>query len=666
MTISNSTEIPPTQEWAAESFRVLEGLYRQALLIRLVESKFLDLFSQGKLNGTVHTCVGQELIGPAVCKWLSDDDLVISNHRGHGHFIARTGNALGLIRELMGRATGVCGGVGGSQHLFADGFLSNGIQGGMTPIAAGVALAAKHRGEEAVAVAFVGDGTLGEGTLYEAVNFAGGFELPMVLVIERNGYAQSTATKTTMPGDLQSRFEGFGWVYHSTEIWDPSHLVDTAEAAIKSARKSKQPQVIDIGCYRLNSHSKGDDNRDPAEVEHYQAIDPLNRLLAAALPEVDKHITELTQQIESWIKQAEAEPKLERLARRPGIEQSRYQGLIESNEKDRINAIINRSLADWMRSDDRMILLGEDICDRTEGATEDYGGAFKVTRGLSTEFPDRVLNSPISEAALIGVGTGLALRGFRPVVEIMFGDFLTLCLDQLLQHAAKFRAMFNDQVSVPLIVRTPMGGKRGYGPTHSQSIEKFFVGIPGLKVIALCDRISPAKVYEQLADERDPTLVIENKVLYTRPLRPPASSPFTPHATNSPYPTVRLTMDDRRPDVTVFCYGEMLQWAEQAAVNAFIDREIVTDIVCPIQIHPLDISAIAESARQSGRVLTIEEGPSTAAVGAEVIAALGASGCQLKSVRRLGNDGIIPSSVDAELQAIPSVERITQTIKEMV
>jgi 2-oxoisovalerate dehydrogenase E1 component len=663
MSQTNANEIAAT---GRDFYHSMPELFKDAIAIRLVESKFLDLFSQGKLNGTVHTCVGQELIGPAICKFLGGDDLVISNHRGHGHFIARTGDTLGLIRELMGRTTGVCGGIGGSQHLFADGFLSNGIQGGMVPVAAGTAMAAKQDESEAVAVAFIGDGTLGEGTLYEAVNFAGCFELPMVLVIERNGYAQSTATQTTTHGDLRSRFEGFGWGYQATEIWDPAHLVDTAESTIAAARLSKIPQVIDVACYRLNSHSKGDDNRDPEEVKHYQSIDPLNQLLAAGIPEIDRHVSEFSRQIDAWVKQAESEPKLDHLAFHSAPEPSRYQPLDESSDRQRINAIINRSLAHMMRSNDRVLLLGEDICDRTDGAVEDYGGAFKVTRGLSTEFPNRVVNSPISEATLIGVGTGLALRGYRPVVEIMFGDFLTLCLDQLLQHAAKFRSMFNDQVSVPLIVRTPMGGKRGYGPTHSQSIEKFFVGIPGLKVIALCDRISPEQVYQQLVTEQNPTLVIENKVLYTRPLRSCESSPFTAHCTNARYPTVRLTMDDRQPDVTLFCYGEMLQWAEQAAMQAFVEREIFTDIVCPTQIHPIDTNAIAESARQSHRVLTVEEGPSTAAVGAEVIASLVATGCQLKSVRRLGNDRIIPSSVDAELQAIPSVERIAQTIMEMV
>ena len=123
------------------------------------------------------------------------------------------------------------------------------------------------------------------------------------------------------------------------------------------------------------------------------------------------------------------------------------------------------------------IILGEDVLDP-------YGGAFKVTRGLSTAFPERVQTTPISEAGIVGVAAGMALRGLRPVVEIMFGDFITLAADQLVNHAAKFRWMYNDQVRVPLVIRTPMGGRRGYGPTHSQTLEKLFLGVPGLKVLA--------------------------------------------------------------------------------------------------------------------------------------------------------------------------------------
>jgi len=257
------------------------------------------------------------------------------------------------------------------------------------------------------------------------------------------------------------------------------------------------------------------------------------------------------------------------------------------------------------------------------------------------------------------------VRGFRPIVEIMFGDFLTLCLDQLLQHAAKFRGMYNDRVRVPLLVRTPMGGKRGYGPTHSQSIEKFFVGIPGLQVVALNDRIPPGDVYQQLLQESDPSLVIENKVLYTRPLRRPGDSPFRIHVSDEDYPTLRLTMDDLRPDVTVFCYGEMLQTVEEAAIQAFREQEVITEIICPVRIHPLSVDPCANSVAQSRRLVTVEEGPTTAAVGSELTARLLEHGVPMSALRRLGNDGVVPCAIRAEVNTLPNRESVARTVCEV-
>ena len=655
-------------ESVLHAYEAFPDVFRTALSIRLLETKFLDLFSLGKINGTVHTCVGQELIGPAIARCLQPNDFVVSNHRGHGHFVACTGNEEGLVRELMGRTTGVSGGIGGSQHLVGPNFLSNGIQGGMVSVATGAVLASRLARTNQIAVAFIGDGTLGQGALYEALNAAGAFRLPLLLVLERNGYAQSTATSETTAGSIASRFEGFGATYTEASIWNPAELIEVCETAIGSLRDRRTPHVLSIECYRLNPHSKGDDNRDPTEIAFYQNNDPLSILMDLGLPDVQQHLVEEQARIDSSVEAAERDSELEFLL--PPIHTSKtvqFSSMVDVSETDRINQQINRSLLKAMENDERVVLLGEDICDRTCGSASDYGGAFKVTRGLSTRFPDRVINFPISESALIGMATGLAVRGFRPVVEVMFGDFLTLCFDQILQHGAKFRRMYDDGVRVPLLIRTPMGGKRGYGPTHSQSLEKFFVGVPGLRVIALNDRISPAEIYARLfTEENDPVLIIENKVLYTRLLRRASQSPFRAYRSSETYPTLRLTMDDLTPDVTLFCYGEMLQTAEEAAIEAFVSREIVSEIVCPTQIHPLPIAALAESASRSRRLVTIEEGPTTAAIGSELVAQLAEEGIKLRSLRRVGNNDIVPSAIKAEATVLPSVERVACAIERSV
>ncbi|HWK26086.1 MAG TPA: alpha-ketoacid dehydrogenase subunit beta, partial [Solirubrobacter sp.] len=173
--------------------------------------------------------------------------------------------------------------------------------------------------------------------------------------------------------------------------------------------------------------------------------------------------------------------------------------------------IVARAIGDALRSaleaDERVVLLGEDLADP-------YGGAFKVTRGLSTDFEERVRSTPISEGAIAGIAAGLALAGYRPIAEVMFGDFLTLCFDQLVNHIAKYEAMYAGQVSCPVIIRTPSGGGRGYGPTHSQSLEKHFVGVPGLKVVAASLVHDPGQVLRTLLTQDSPVLYVEHKLLY--------------------------------------------------------------------------------------------------------------------------------------------------------
>src|SRR5262245_47568041 len=216
-----------------------------------------------------------------------------------------------------------------------------------------------------------------------------------------------------------------------------------------------------------------------------------------------------------------------------------------------------------MAEDERVVVLGEDVLDP-------YGGAFKVTRGLSDAFGDRVRTTPVSEAGIVGVATGMALRGLRPVVEIMFGDFTTLIVDQLANGAAKFRWMFDDHVRVPLVVRTPMGGRRGYGPTHSQSIEKLFLGVPGLRVLTPHALGDPGGLLRTAIDDDDPVLFVENKVLYPMPVVAAAdvSDLAVEHedtAPGAPSTTVRVAGAGPAA-LTIAAHGHMAELAREALV----------------------------------------------------------------------------------------------------
>jgi TPP-dependent pyruvate/acetoin dehydrogenase alpha subunit len=257
---------------------IQEESYRQMVTIRLVEERLLSLFSEGALNGTVHTCLGQEACAVGVVGALDRErDIVFSNHRGHGHFLSYCDDVDGLIAELMGRSSGVCGGVGGSQHLHQRNFYSNGIQGGIVPVAAGMAFAEKARSTGAIATVFLGDGTFGEGVVYETLNIASLWSLPILFVAELNGYAQSTPTEREHAGDLEARGLPFGIDSTAIDADDVCTVLGAAREAVAAVRAGR-PRLLFLRTYRLGPHSKGDDIRPRAEVEARWKRDPLLRL----------------------------------------------------------------------------------------------------------------------------------------------------------------------------------------------------------------------------------------------------------------------------------------------------------------------------------------------------------------------------------------------------
>ena len=244
--------------------------------IRRFEETLLDMFSAGLLVGTTHTCIGQEANAVGLIDHLEPErDVIFSNHRCHGHYLAFTGDQVGLLAEVMGRETGVCGGKGGSQHLCAPNFYTNGVQGSIVPVATGIALAERERGAGAVTTVFLGDGTLGQGTVYECLNMAALWRLPLLFVVEDNRYAQTTPRELAVAGSVPARAEAFGIHAEALDTTDVEEVHAAAGRAVARVRETRAPALLVLGTYRLSPHSKGDDVRDPAEIEAWRARDPL-------------------------------------------------------------------------------------------------------------------------------------------------------------------------------------------------------------------------------------------------------------------------------------------------------------------------------------------------------------------------------------------------------
>ncbi len=251
-------------------------LYEQMYLIRRTEESLLDLFAEGKLTGTTHTCIGQEANAVGVLTHLEHgSDVVVSNHRCHGHYMAFTDDLLGLLCEVMGKEGGVCGGKGGSQHLCNDGFYSNGILGSTLPVAAGMALAERERGTGAVTTVFLGDGTLGQGVVYESLNLSSLWHLPLLVVVENNFYAQTTPSDLQIAGQILDRGAAFGLKSRQLATTDVAEIEAAAAEAVASIRETREPYFLVLDTYRFAPHSKGDDFRDPAEIEKARTRDPL-------------------------------------------------------------------------------------------------------------------------------------------------------------------------------------------------------------------------------------------------------------------------------------------------------------------------------------------------------------------------------------------------------
>jgi 2-oxoisovalerate dehydrogenase E1 component len=582
----------------------------KAYLIRTVEETLLKFYAQGKLSGTIHTCVGQELTGVIVSEFLRSDDAVVSNHRGHGHYLAFTGNTSGLVAEIFGKETGTCGGRGGSQHLGQPGFYTNGILGGMLPISAGIALAKKIKNNHTITVAFIGDGALGEGVVYEVLNLISKWQLPLLIVLENNFYAQSTHQSETLAGSIRARFESFNITSAVENTWEWDKLYVTAGEVINLVRTELKPALLQIDTYRLNAHSKGDDNRSSQEIKHFNNIDSLNVYLTSS--QTLDFLEDIQLQVAQVFAEADAASYPTLTIPAPDavtVDFKRYGG-----KKEYFSQALNETFHEIMAKHSNVLFIGEDV-------KSPYGGAFKISQGLSSQFPGQVFNTPISEAAIVGLGCGLALEGFCPFVEIMFGDFIALAFDQLLNHVSKLEYLYNNQVKLPLIIRTPMGGRRGYGATHSQTLDKHLLGIPGLKIIAINNLIHPRCVYLPLVEENPgPVVIIENKILYTQTIRDSAPDGFYFEYYSNPYPVITLNPNADVVNVTIIGYGGMSNILVDVVEDLFNNHDVIAQLICPLQIYPFDISFLNEKLLKNNKIVIVEEGQGFAGFGAEIIA----------------------------------------------
>jgi 2-oxoisovalerate dehydrogenase E1 component len=631
------------------------------------------------LPGTFHSSAGQEAVAVGVCSCLTPNDLVVSNHRGHGHLMAKGGDVFRLMAELFGRAEGYCGGKGGTQHFAAPevGFMgSNGITGGGIPVATGLALALKRSGKPGVVVSFLGDGASNQGVFHESLNMAALWHLPVLYVCENNGWAMSTPVAETIAGrSIARRGEAYGILYKGVDGNDLPAVIEQVRAGLIMIQNGESPVLLELRTWRRRGHSRSDDNayRDKKVEAEWEQRDPLVRF--------SRHLVEQRQSTPSEISQAEekvrrriqeclercralppvrAETALEKVYASPrgseaeaGDDPSQRPPAEEEYETKSYWQAIQEAMCEAMARDERYFVFGQDVAE--------YGGAFKVTRGMLARFgKERLINTPISEAAQIGLCIGAAMGGARPIAELMFMDFTLLASDQLLNHAAKFHYIYNGQLTVPLVIRTPMGGYRGYGATHSQSLDALFMHFPGLRVVTPFSPRDAKGLLAACLEGEAPALFIEHKALYG------TAGPVPKVPEKIPLGRARIVRPGK--DLTICANSYMVSLSLQAAellAKEKIQAEVI-DLRC---LAPLDRKTVSESAARTQALVLVEEGHRTGGWGAEVAASVQEQAfgyLEAPILRVAAADTPIPAAPELERAVLPNVEKIVFAAREVL
>jgi 2-oxoisovalerate dehydrogenase E1 component len=645
-------------------------MLRRMRLIRAFEESLARAYARGDLpTETVHLSIGQEATAVGVCFALRAGDYMTTTHRGHGHMLAKGANVNGMMAELFGKQTGLCKGKGGSMHVTeaAVGALgANGIVGAPYLIAAGAALSARHQANDRVAVAFSGDGATNQGMFHEALNFAAVLKLPAVFVVENNLYGEFTPLdKHASIRQLSDRAAAYGMPGVTVDGNDVWAVYDEARQAVARARRGEGPTLLECLTYRWHGHMEGEDAdyRDQAEIEAWKDRCPIRRLEQALLKDGilgTDDVAGITHQAETAVREALAfaqdspEPPLGDLttdvyAPEPAILYRPAPVRLAPREISYSRALFE-ALAEEMSRDERVFLLGEDVS---------TGGYFAVTVGLADEFgPHRVLDTPISEYAIVGGAVGAAMTGRRPVAEILFSDFLTTCMDPIVNQAAKLRYMSGGQYAMPLVIRTPGGGGIGMGAQHSQSLEAWLTGIPGLIVVAPGTPYDAKGLLKAAIRSNNPVLFFENKLLYT------AIGPVP--AEDEDYIVPLSVADVKRTgdDVTLVAIGAMVGPALEAS-EALTGQGIGVEVVDPRTLIPCDWAAIVRSVVKTGRLVVAEPGTLTHGFGAEVITRVTevALGALKAAPRRVASADVpIPYNRALENAALPDVDDVLAAV----
>lgn len=691
---------------AAELRHMLFHLY----LIRAVEQRLLELKDDGLVHGPVHSSIGQEGTAVGAMQVLGREDRITSTHRGHHHFLAKAYNAyagteydptegipaaieevtLKAMAEIMGLSLGYCRGRGGSMHLgdrYSGCIGTNAIVAGGVPCAAGVAWAAAIDKRDILSVAFMGDGAVNQGSVFETMNMAATWKLPVVFFVENNMYAVATriydVTSLEYPAQ---RGCGFGipsvvvdgmdvTAVHSAMLRAREHcLKDGAGPLLIEARNYRfkhQAQGLPGSAYGYRTREEEAEwrKRDPVTVfaselqeDHVVTADADDELRSEVERIVAASVAELTTGGEKMIVKPDlypAEDDLLRGIRSDGHEFDEVPFVAQPPASDtprKFIDVIPEVIQRRMDEDASIVILGEEVGNMR-------GGVFMATKGIYKVYPDRVFNTPISECGFSGMALGLAISGKKPIIEIMYPDFTLVAADQIFNQIGKFRYMYGDQENLPIVLRTKVGIGTGYGAQHSLEPAPLYAMFPGWRIVAPSTAAEYVGLFNSAVTCLDPVLVIEHAALYECTDKTPDDRDYY-----LPFGAARVA----RPgsDVTVVSYSYMTRKALAAAEDLKtrgVDAEVID--LRTVDYDGIDYETIGRSIAKTGRVVVCEEGLYCGGLGAQISFEIQRRFFDLLDAeigRVAGTPVPVPVSVAQETRAVPQPADVVRAVSALM
>ncbi len=601
----------------------LRSLYEQLTYPRLIEEKMLILLRQGKVSKWF-SGIGQEAISVGCAAALYQDELIFTMHRNLGVFTTRQVPLDRLFEQWQGKSGGFTKGRDRSFHF---GSQQHGIVGMIShlgpqlSLAAGVALAHKLRKSGKVSLAFTGDGATSQGEFHEALNTASVWKLPVIFVIENNGYGLSTPNEEQFACEsLALRGAGYGMKSISIDGNNILEVYSTIKKIAEDIRENPEPYLVECRTFRMRGHEEASGTKYvPSELSQaWHARDPIenferylleNNIIK--LEETEKTKAFYKKYINESADAAFAQPAMESDVETElnDVFQPFDAEEIAPNETEivpmRFIDAISDGLREAMQKHENLVLMGQDIAD--------YGGVFKITDGFVASFgKERVRNTPLCESAIVGIGLGLSLAGMKAMVEMQFADFVSCGFNQIVNNLAKLHYRWGEKADV--VIRMPTGGGTGAGPFHSQSNEAWFTHVAGLKVVYPSNPRDAKGLLIAALRDPNPVLFFEHKALYRSLSGDVPKGYYT-----TPIGKAALARTHETPEMSIITYGAGVHWATEACE----EMNINADILDLRSLVPLDYEAIETTVKRSHRVIILHEDNMFGGLGGEISAWIG-------------------------------------------